>query len=885
MKRTLLFGLLLALAATLLCAPGLALADDTLGTGAVVTQDDDVKPWEAADFTWDDTTVTGLSDEGKAKLLINSDMVIPDTNPDGKAVTAIGNMAFRQVADITAVSMPKTITTMGDAAFNSCSKLEKITLSEGLTAIPAGAFLKNGNDDSAISDVVIPDGVKSIGNNAFAGAKVANLTLPKSLETVGNSAFLNHQLKEVVLPKGVTSLGTSAFSIARDDLPKTLAKIVLNDGLNAINGNAFRNAQVESVELPATVTVLNKTAFNGCDPVVTLLASKSIQLVESKSFIVKGAGHIVKGDLSKATVTAEDTMILDDPATPAPVVTFDDQTVDADAYDVAYENNTASGEATVTVTAKNDSAYTGSATGTFTVTDAKEWTAADFTWEDTTVTGLSDAGTAKLALNAALEIPATNADGKAVTAIGNMAFRGTAVASVTMPDTIITMGQAAFNTCENLTNVTLSASLKEIPQSAFLKNEKDSPALAEIVIPEGVETIGRFAFSGAKVSKLTLPSTLTTIDQEAFRNNQLAEIVLPENVTTVGKWAFSIPRRDLEKTVKKVVLNDKLASIADGAFADVDVAQVDLPASVTTLHKDAFSLSVDARETLIVLVTSSAVQLADTDTFASKGTGHVVKGDLSKAIVAVEDVLSTGEALTPAVSVTFDGQAVDAAAYDVAYANNIEVGTASVTVTAKADAAYIGSAAGTFRITTKALDEAEAIFAAVPDAVAASDAAAVQAAVSAFLNLTDAEKAAVNPETLAKLIAAQESVIALQNKASEEAQTAAKAQIEQLKADLAAAKKKTQTIKVKTASKSFKVAALNKAAKSFKIGAKTNGKGKLSYKVTKKNAKLTFKNGKVTVKKGTKAGSYKMKVKITAAAKGNYKKTTKTFVITVKVVK
>ena len=88
-------------------------------------------------------------------------------------------------------------------------------------------------------------------------------------------------------------------------------------------------------------------------------------------------------------------------------------------------------------------------------------------------------------------------------------------------------------------------------------------------------------------------------------------------------------------------------------------------------------------------------------------------------------------------------------------------------------------------------------------------------------------------------------------------------------------------VSFKNTSKSYKASTLKKGAKSFSVIKASDG-GKVTYKVTKgskKSIKVST-AGKVTVKKGTKKGTYK--VKVTVAAKGNYKKTSKTIKITVK---
>lgn len=97
--------------------------------------------------------------------------------------------------------------------------------------------------------------------------------------------------------------------------------------------------------------------------------------------------------------------------------------------------------------------------------------------------------------------------------------------------------------------------------------------------------------------------------------------------------------------------------------------------------------------------------------------------------------------------------------------------------------------------------------------------------------------------------------------------------------------KAAPTIKVKTVSKTVKAADVKKKAQVFATGASVNSKGKLTYKAVSKSSVLSVnaKTGKITVKAGAKKGTYKVKVKISAAAKGNYKAAAKTVTVTVKV--
>ena len=97
--------------------------------------------------------------------------------------------------------------------------------------------------------------------------------------------------------------------------------------------------------------------------------------------------------------------------------------------------------------------------------------------------------------------------------------------------------------------------------------------------------------------------------------------------------------------------------------------------------------------------------------------------------------------------------------------------------------------------------------------------------------------------------------------------------------------KKAPTIKVKTTAKNYKYTTLKKKAQAFTMGATVNSKGTLTYKKLSGSSAITVnsKTGKVTVKKGIKKGTYTAKIKVYAAAKGNYKAGSKTVTVTVKV--
>ena len=101
-----------------------------------------------------------------------------------------------------------------------------------------------------------------------------------------------------------------------------------------------------------------------------------------------------------------------------------------------------------------------------------------------------------------------------VTAIAELAFADSHVTDVVIPNTVTEIGEFAFDGCDDLVNVTLPLSLKEIPEGCFSRTN-----IVNIALPEGLEVIGRAAFEECyQLHTVLLPSTLRRIDAYAFND-------------------------------------------------------------------------------------------------------------------------------------------------------------------------------------------------------------------------------------------------------------------------------------------------------------------------------------------------------------------------------
>ncbi len=110
--------------------------------------------------------------------------------------------------------------------------------------------------------------------------------------------------------------------------------------------------------------------------------------------------------------------------------------------------------------------------------------------------------------------------------------------------------------------------------------------ITKIILPERLETIGDYAFAGANIESIEIPSRVTAIGEGIFTEcTSLREISLPEGITSIGDMAFAYCEE-----LQKISLPSGLTSIGELAFAYCEsLTELSIPESVTDIGDNAFS--------------------------------------------------------------------------------------------------------------------------------------------------------------------------------------------------------------------------------------------------------------------------------------------------------
>lgn len=644
-------------------------------------------------------------------------------------LTKIGRYSFAYCEKLTGFDIPSLLKELEEGVFADCSSLEKIIIPDTVEKIGGSVFGGCTN----VTEIKIPGTVKEASDFALFGCdKVITAELPISMVTLANLQRSDELETLVIIDDGSTALPD------KDALnkKKKLKKVIFPDSLTSIPKAFCMSASaLEDVKLPANLKIISNASFSGCTNLKTIDLPDTVTEIGAFAFKSTGLTSIT---IPASVETVDDTAFIDN-------TSLTDATFPA-GKGISFEGCTSLVNVKINnnPTKIDDSMFRkcsslASIELPDTVTEIGKYAFADCTsLKDFIIPdGIKSIGEAAFYNSGitSLVVP------ESVETIDKLAFSHMAnLVSATIPagygitfsgctslkTAKITGNPTAiddwmFNNCGQLADFDIPDSVTKIGYAAF-----SGTALKEAVIPAGVTEIDDWAFGECQnLEKAVLPDGLKSIGEAAFYEcPELTDSNIPDSVTTLGGYAFSCCPKLKDMTIPDTIDNfgecvfedtpgvtidtsrkyfiPTVEGIKDLSYTGSEITQPDMEITVNgmTLKEDSdYEVSYSS---------NTEIGTATMDiNFKGQYVGHltrtfnVVQTDMSGdgiTVTGIHNTRYTGKKIVMSkLAVQAGGRTLTPGTdYTVAYKNNLNPGTAEITITGKGN--YTGTVVKTFNI-------------------------------------------------------------------------------------------------------------------------------------------------------------------------------------------
>ena len=555
------------------------------------------------DGTYDYPDVEGFVHPVWSKYMFpNNKNITSVTFEEGSQIRHIGTVAFSGCTSLVNFDTPDSLRSIGANAFSDTGIWSKtpdnsvvyvgnwaigykgneknlVIIKSGTVGISVGAFMR-----SSFEKIIIPKSVKTVGSLAFYESQLFNsapdnnlvyadkwvvghkgnlgsVTLEQGTVGIADSALrYGKSLTSIVIPSSVESIGDDAFVLC-----KSLTTVTIRYGLKSIGNSAFLYCSaLKSINIPKSVTNIGASAFGDCRNLTDVLLPQGITIISNGLF--SGCNSLEDFTIPSSVKIIGDFAFMGT-AIKNIVIPKGVESIGANAFIVSTKMEI------------------------FTVEEGNKFYSSEGN-------GLIEISTNKLLAGFKnTVIP----DG--VKHIEKNAFQGTNITSISIPDSVLSIGASAFLSCTNLESVTFGSGLTEIDDYAFSYS-----GLKSLELPANITKIGTFAFRECPIENLVIPDTVTYLGLGAFYKTSITSLVIGNGDIKIGGWGVFAYCESLTsvviptnmKTIGRlmfwgctsltdVTIENGVITIEEGAFTGcVSLTNIIIPDSVIIIESNAF---------------------------------------------------------------------------------------------------------------------------------------------------------------------------------------------------------------------------------------------------------------------------------------------------------
>lgn len=562
----------------------------------------------------------------------------------------------------TTIVIPDGVTGIAEGVFDSYIFAENIIIPSGVTYVADRAFFCCGT----LKNIVIPSSVTSIGVSAFYGCENlsdAYIEARESYEQIkfgdswGNSEYSYPTCYGAVLHIGETFdiseeemiilTQTNVGEILTDDY-YSRGHINIPENVGKIADYVFQKyANLASITIPDSVTSIGHDAFSGCGSLTINYTGTKAEWEALNVSLPRGSsvscsdGDIEQGILNRQFLTIENNVVVSCSSAVSGTISIPDGVTAIGDSAFSYCGGLTSISIPSSVTSIGSSAfYLCNNLNTVHIENLENWC------------GINFANNYDNPLYYAKHL---YIDGEEVTdliisggttTINDYAFYNCeSLQTVTIPNSVMSVGCDAFYNCTDIDTVTYGGTLAQWCAidnvDVFMKYAKvvrlsdidDLKTATDLIIPSGVSSIGSSAFYNCTgLTSVTIPSSVTSIGTDAFSFCKNIETV---NVASREKW--NEIKFSFSSSVKNIVFMDESKLNICVKFFDISKLEWIANGSVVTISAESghssYTWFVDMQKQS---ATESALHLDTTDMKAGLYSVMVVIDGRYSATATVE---------------------------------------------------------------------------------------------------------------------------------------------------------------------------------------------------------------------------------------------------------